>query len=100
MAGCSPPPYTHTHADMQHSTAASQLPNPTLQCSMMASFPPYPALQVPIKRPSGVRFDASGRLWVTSMDPDAGLLCFAGPGGAGSAEAGTLHRSLCSGELA
>ncbi len=32
-----------------------------------------------VRRPSGVRFDSGGRLWVTSMEVSSGLLCFSGP---------------------
>ncbi|GAX81307.1 hypothetical protein CEUSTIGMA_g8738.t1 [Chlamydomonas eustigma] len=31
-----------------------------------------------IRRPSGLRFDTFGRLWVTSMEVEAGLMCFSG----------------------
>lgn len=60
--------------------------------------PPTPApLHAPqalIRRPSGLRFDAGGRLWVTSMDLHAGLCCFAGPDGYGSAAPGALLARL------
>lgn len=63
-----------------------------------ATTPLPPPLHAPwqalIRRPSGLRFDAGGRLWVTSMDLHAGLCCFAGPDGYGSAAPGALLARL------
>ena len=60
--------------------------------------PPPSTLHAPwqalIRRPSGLRFDGGGRLWVTSMDLHAGLCCFAGPDGYGSAAPGALLARL------
>ena len=62
--------------------------------AITAPSPLHAPWQALIRRPSGLRFDAGGRLWVTSMDLHAGLCCFAGPDGYGSAAPGALLARL------